>query len=326
MNGQDLPFLNGVPVRLVVPGYYGTYWVKHLSEITVHRRRVRRLLDETPTAFPTTTATAPQPGTPPKTTIPIGRFTVRSFITSVADGAQGSPPAQQIDLHGHRLRRRHRTSRTVDVSTDDGKSWTRGQARPGSGKYSLRANGSCRSTLAAGLLRAHGARPTATAARRSRSTPLLEPAGYGANVDRNASRVTASLRRLTMTRPSSSSPWRRPRRPRPSACWPDRAVNAKPVTYVLSRRNRCLQAARTPISKTVQGQLRGLPLGGLHRHPAAGRRPSRRPSGSRGRPDDQGLRHATDRRRPSAPKILDYLSRAVPTAPPRPRRDNPVLK
>ena len=35
MNGEDLPLLNGYPLRLVVPGYYGTYWVKHLSEITV---------------------------------------------------------------------------------------------------------------------------------------------------------------------------------------------------------------------------------------------------------------------------------------------------
>ena len=35
MNNADLPILNGYPVRLVVPGYYGTYWVKHLNEITV---------------------------------------------------------------------------------------------------------------------------------------------------------------------------------------------------------------------------------------------------------------------------------------------------
>ena len=35
MNGADLPMLNGYPLRLVVPGYYGTYWVKHLSDITV---------------------------------------------------------------------------------------------------------------------------------------------------------------------------------------------------------------------------------------------------------------------------------------------------
>ena len=35
MNGEDLPWLNGFPVRLVVPGYYGTYWLKHLTKITV---------------------------------------------------------------------------------------------------------------------------------------------------------------------------------------------------------------------------------------------------------------------------------------------------
>lgn len=35
MNGEPLPWLNGFPLRLVVPGHYGTYWVKHLHEITV---------------------------------------------------------------------------------------------------------------------------------------------------------------------------------------------------------------------------------------------------------------------------------------------------
>ena len=35
MNGEDLPALNGYPLRLVVPGYYGTYWAKHVHEITV---------------------------------------------------------------------------------------------------------------------------------------------------------------------------------------------------------------------------------------------------------------------------------------------------
>ena len=35
MNGADIPMLNGYPVKLVVPGYFGTYWVKHLSEIQV---------------------------------------------------------------------------------------------------------------------------------------------------------------------------------------------------------------------------------------------------------------------------------------------------
>jgi sulfoxide reductase catalytic subunit YedY len=35
MNGEDLPFLNGYPVRLIVPGYYSDSWVKMLSNISV---------------------------------------------------------------------------------------------------------------------------------------------------------------------------------------------------------------------------------------------------------------------------------------------------
>src|SRR5258705_1600770 len=39
MNGEDLPVLNGFPLRLVVPGYYGTYWVKHLEMVRRHARQ-----------------------------------------------------------------------------------------------------------------------------------------------------------------------------------------------------------------------------------------------------------------------------------------------
>ena len=35
MNGEDLPFLNGYPVRLVIPGAYADSWIKMLNNITV---------------------------------------------------------------------------------------------------------------------------------------------------------------------------------------------------------------------------------------------------------------------------------------------------
>ena len=35
MNGEQLPLLNGFPVRLIVPGWYADYWVKMLSNIEV---------------------------------------------------------------------------------------------------------------------------------------------------------------------------------------------------------------------------------------------------------------------------------------------------
>ena len=33
MNDEPLPMLNGFPIRLVVPGKFGVYWIKHLTWI-----------------------------------------------------------------------------------------------------------------------------------------------------------------------------------------------------------------------------------------------------------------------------------------------------
>src|SRR6266567_5310342 len=88
MNGLDLPFLNGFPLRLVVPGYYGTYWVKHLNEITVIDSIYDGYWMKTAYRIPDNDCHCVEPGTAPKATIPINRFKVRSFITSVADGAK----------------------------------------------------------------------------------------------------------------------------------------------------------------------------------------------------------------------------------------------
>src|SRR6187397_2958944 len=88
MNGQDLPVLNGFPLRLVVPGYYGTYWVKHLNEITVVDDVFDGFWMKSAYRIPDTPDNAVEPGTAPKATIPINRFTIRSFITNVTDGAK----------------------------------------------------------------------------------------------------------------------------------------------------------------------------------------------------------------------------------------------
>jgi hypothetical protein len=87
MNGEPLPTLNGFPLRLIVPGYYGTYWVKHLNEITVVDSVFDGFWMETAYRIPDTDCNCVELGTAPKATIPVNRFTVRSFITNVEDGA-----------------------------------------------------------------------------------------------------------------------------------------------------------------------------------------------------------------------------------------------
>src|SRR5437763_6631951 len=71
MNDADLPMLNGYPVRLVVPGWYGTYWVKHLSEITVLDGVLNDFWMATAYRIPDNACACVPPGTAPTKTVPI---------------------------------------------------------------------------------------------------------------------------------------------------------------------------------------------------------------------------------------------------------------
>ncbi|WP_371424219.1 molybdopterin-dependent oxidoreductase [Tardiphaga sp.] len=135
MNGADLPMLNGFPLRLVVPGYYGTYWVKHLNEITVIDTVFDNFWMKSAYRIPDNDCNCVEPGTAPKTTIPINRFTVRSFITSVSDGARlkaGTTTLKGIAFDGGK------GIKDVAISTDGGKAWMPATLGKDLGNYSFR--------------------------------------------------------------------------------------------------------------------------------------------------------------------------------------------
>jgi sulfite dehydrogenase (cytochrome) subunit A len=136
MNGEDLPFLNGFPLRLIVPGYYGTYWVKHLYEITVIDHEFDGFWMKTAYRIPDTPCGCVAPGTAPKATIPINRFAVRSFITNVSDGAKvsasGTTKLKGIAFDGGR------GIKEVAISTNNGESWTPAKLGKDLGRYSFR--------------------------------------------------------------------------------------------------------------------------------------------------------------------------------------------
>jgi DMSO/TMAO reductase YedYZ molybdopterin-dependent catalytic subunit len=136
MNGEDLPFLNGFPLRLVVPGYYGTYWVKHLNEITVTDSVFDGFWMKTAYRIPDTPCGCVEPGTAPKATIPINRFTVRSFITNVSNGAQVKAH-KAVTLKGIAFDG-GKGIKDVAVSTDNGTTWTPTKLGRDLGKYSFR--------------------------------------------------------------------------------------------------------------------------------------------------------------------------------------------
>jgi DMSO/TMAO reductase YedYZ molybdopterin-dependent catalytic subunit len=136
MNGADLPMLNGFPVRLVVPGYYGTYWVKHLSDIQVIDQEFDGFWMRPAYRVPDNDCACIEPGTTPAATRPIGRFTVRSFITSVQDGARiqaGRPiTVRGIAFDGGQ------GIREVAYSTDGGQTWRGARLGEDLGRYSFR--------------------------------------------------------------------------------------------------------------------------------------------------------------------------------------------
>ncbi len=135
MNGTALPMLNGFPVRLVVPGYYGTYWVKHLNAITVIDSVYDNFWMKTAYRIPDNDCHCVEPGTAPKATIPINRLNVRSFITSVPDGAKvkaGETRLKGIAFDGGK------GIKAVAVSIDGGKTWQPAKLGKNLGNYSFR--------------------------------------------------------------------------------------------------------------------------------------------------------------------------------------------
>jgi DMSO/TMAO reductase YedYZ molybdopterin-dependent catalytic subunit len=136
MNGAPLPWLNGFPLRLVVPGYYGTYWIKHVHEITVIDHIDDSYWMSSAYRVPDNVCACIAPGTTPKRTVPIGRLNVRSFITSPISGAPlksgVTTTVRGISFDGGY------GIREVLFSDDGGQAWREAELGVDLGNYSFR--------------------------------------------------------------------------------------------------------------------------------------------------------------------------------------------
>lgn len=178
MNGEQLPFLNGYPLRLVVPGHYGTYWVKHLNEINVVDKNFDGYWMKTAYRIPDNDCRCVEPGTKPDKTRPIARFNVRSFLTSHPDGAQVAA-GKTTELRGIAFAGGDPVKRVV-VSPDDGRNWQEAKLGEDLGRYSFRE-------WRLGLTLASGRHPVRVRAETAAGEvqPLAaswQPAGYMRNV------------------------------------------------------------------------------------------------------------------------------------------------
>ena len=136
MNDEPLPIMNGFPLRLVVPGWYGTYWVKALNEITVLPQPFSNFWTDKAYRIPSALNGTESPKDLAKETIPINKFNVRSIFVRpdpneiLHTGAQAEIEGVAFDS-GYGIRR-------VEVSTDGGNKWADARLDPEIGKYSWR--------------------------------------------------------------------------------------------------------------------------------------------------------------------------------------------
>jgi sulfite dehydrogenase (cytochrome) subunit A len=180
MNGEELPWLNGYPLRLVVPGHYGTYWVKHLNEITVLDEQYKGYWVDPAYRIPDNDCACVEPGTKPNKSVPIQRFNVRSFITSVADGAKIKASKDAIKVSGIAFDGGYGIQEIV-FSEDGGKSWRAGELGPDLGKFSFRQWSAMFTPSKSGNYQLK-VKATNRIGQSQPMEPLWNPAGYMRNV------------------------------------------------------------------------------------------------------------------------------------------------
>ena len=179
MNGSELPLLNGYPLRLVVPGYFGTYWIKHVSEIQVLDSAFQGFWMASAYRIPDNECACVEPGTTPSATRPIGRFTVRSFVTSLADDAR--IPANRETLVRGIAFDAGRGISEVTFSSDGGRTWQPARLGTNHGGYSFHEWTARLTPSQKGPLELK-VRATSRSGETQPLTPRWNPPGYMRNV------------------------------------------------------------------------------------------------------------------------------------------------
>jgi DMSO/TMAO reductase YedYZ molybdopterin-dependent catalytic subunit len=119
MNGQVLPPLHGFPLRLIVPGWDGTSWVKWINSLSVDNQPDNGFFMNPAYRFP-------KHSVPPGTSVNpadlevIEAMPVKSYITGHEDGAR--IPFGPITLRGMAWAGDERVTK-VEISTDSGMNW-----------------------------------------------------------------------------------------------------------------------------------------------------------------------------------------------------------
>lgn len=137
MNGEDLPYLNGYPLRLIIPGTYSDSWIKMLSRITVTNEYKKLFFMDVAYRVPDNECECEEPEKRFPTTKPIKKMNVKSVI--------GYPTSDmELNMKSHVVVRGVAWDagsgiKEVQVSINGGKTWEKALLDDGKlGNYAYR--------------------------------------------------------------------------------------------------------------------------------------------------------------------------------------------
>ncbi|HVO48440.1 MAG TPA: molybdopterin-dependent oxidoreductase [Steroidobacteraceae bacterium] len=138
MNGSALPRWNGFPVRVIVPGWAATYWVKQLTEIHVLNQPLKSFWMNTAYRvpkgkFPVGDRFESQEN---ETSTPVLEIDVNSVVSNVKAG-QRFPARRPLTIQGVAWDSGGGIQQ-VDISLDGGQSWNPAKLGKDLGRYSFR--------------------------------------------------------------------------------------------------------------------------------------------------------------------------------------------
>jgi len=138
MNGEDLPYLNGYPLRLVIPGSYSDSWVKMLSNITVTNEYKHLFFMDVAYRVPDNECECETHEKKAPKTKPITKMNVKSVIGYPTNGGKFNLNSHVV-VRGVAFDDGHGIKKVL-VSTDEGKTWQEALLDDGkSGRYAYRA-------------------------------------------------------------------------------------------------------------------------------------------------------------------------------------------
>jgi DMSO/TMAO reductase YedYZ molybdopterin-dependent catalytic subunit len=180
MNGAPLPHLNGFPARVIVPGWTGTYWMKHINSISAVTKPDSNFWMKSAYRIPLGKFPLVARFTSQDSAVntPISEMVVNSLITDPVDGAtvRGTP----VKIGGIAWDGGYGI-RTVEISSDGGATWVEAKLGEDLGRFAFRTFSYQLSPKGAGK-QTVVARATNKIGQTQTAELIHNPAGYHHNV------------------------------------------------------------------------------------------------------------------------------------------------